>query len=110
MPKTITSPVARFPGTVTLSDPLTFPQSFAFEDALNAARELGDNPSLSRANYAILPGVLACVEAWRLEGIPEYPTLEAFPSTPRKPIADLVAWLVNEIGALYREADNVPLP
>ena len=110
MSKIITSPVKRFPGTVVLADPLTFPQANAFEDALVAVRELGDGISLTKQMYAWLPGILPCVEEWHLNsGFPERPALDNFPRTPGDPIARLVFWLVGEITALYKEADEVPL-
>ena len=108
MSKIITSPVSRFQGTVKLADPLTFPQSFAFEDAISAAEVLGE-ASQSRINYALLPGILACVEEWHLDGVNGTTTIENFPATPRRASAELVAWLVREIIALYQEAETVPL-
>lgn len=109
MSKTITSPVKRYPGTVVLSDPLTFPQAFAFEDALGAVSEARESGNMGRIRYALLPGILACVEEWHLSGFPERPALDNFPSTPRVSIASLIDWLVEELTALYREADDVPL-
>ena len=39
MSKTITSPIARWQGTVTLSDPLTLPQAERIEQAQSASQE-----------------------------------------------------------------------
>lgn len=103
MSKVITSPVDEWPGTVTLHDPLTFPQRFAFEDALTAARELREE-SEARFNYALLPGVLACVESFQLSNFPTQPAPDNWPSTPKEPTAKLVAWLVGEIAKLYEAA------
>jgi len=109
MSKTIESPVERFPGTVTLSDPLTFPQALAMEDALEAAKELGET-SVRRQNYTVLPGLIACVEEWNIdaEGFPANPTADTFPSTPATPAAQLIAWLIEEIILLYYEAEPDP--
>jgi len=110
MSKVITSPVKRYSGTVTLHDPLTFPQSIAFEDALESVRALGDTATLSKIRYAFLPGVLACVESWSLNGgFPERPALDTFPSTPKAPIGELIEWLIAEVSALYRDSEDVPL-
>jgi len=110
MSKTITSPVKRYPGHVVLSDPLTFPQTFAFEDSIKAVDEARESGSVSRIRYALLSGILACVEEWHIEGgFPAQPALDNFPSTPRQSSADLIEWITGEIGALYREADDVPL-
>ena len=110
MSKVITSPVKRFSGTVTLADPLTFPQSIAFEDAIESVRTLGDTATMSKIRYAFLPGVLACVESWDLNGgFPKPPALDNFPSTPKAPVGELIEWLIAEISALYRESEDVPL-
>lgn len=108
--KVITSPVKRYTGTVVLSEPLTFPQAFAWEDALAAVGEVKESGSIARIRYALLPGILACAEEWRLGGgFPERPALDTFPSTPRVSVANLIDWLVKEITALYQETDEVPL-
>lgn len=107
MPKTITSPVKHFPGTVTLSDPLTFPQTFAFEDATEVSQKLGKDASFNRHLHALLPGILACVENWDIKGIAN-PTPGTFPSTPSAAVIDLLTWLVNEITILYQEAVEIP--
>lgn len=108
MSKVITSPIKHFPGTVTMADPLTFPQAMAFEDAI-AAIEPVRAAGMTKIRYALLPGVLACVEEWHLDGVSEHPALETFPATPKQSVAELFDWLVGEISALYRESENVPL-
>ena len=107
MSKVITSPVDRWPGTVTLSDPLTFPQALAVEDALDAVDK---EATQRRQNYTILPGLLACIEEWHIEGkgFPKSPTAETFPSTPAIAAAELIAWLIEEIIGLYYEAEPDP--
>jgi hypothetical protein len=113
----ITSPVKRWSGTVTLADPLTFPQTFAFEDAIDAVqaarRDLPEDAQMTdrdarRINYAALPGIVACVEEWHLAGFPEVVTIESFPATPSNSAARLIAWLFNEITQAFREAETVP--
>jgi hypothetical protein len=108
MSKIITSPIKRWPGTVTLSDPLTYPQRFAYEDSLEAARGLGET-TIGRIHYALLPGVLACVEKWELTGMPAVIATETFPSTPKKSAAELLSWLVKEVATLFEESEDVPL-
>ena len=109
MSKIITSPVKRYPGTVRLSDPLTYPQTFAVEDAISAAKEVKDGATQDRLRYILLDGVLPCVEEWHLEGVPTYPTRDTFPNTPKLAAAQLVNWLVGEIMALYQDAET-PIP
>lgn len=105
MSKLIVSPVKKWPGTVTLSDPLTLPQSWGFADAITAARELGEAAQLSRYNFALLTGVCGCVEKWELQGLPAAITPDNFPATPRNAAAQLCAWLVGEVVQLYQDED-----
>jgi len=107
MSKFIKSPVPEYPGEVGLSDPMTFPQLFALEDAFSAVKVL-KNKSGERVNYALLPGLLACCDAWHIEGLPEHPTPENFPASPakrRRAVAALLAWLTDELGALFRDTE-----
>ena len=109
MPKVITSPVKRFPGTVTLSDPLTFPQVIAFQDAIGDVQELEEGEKTwPKMLYALLPGIIACVEKWELEGVSEHPTVDTFPGTPLMSAGKLVDWLQGEVTALLVEAETVP--
>jgi hypothetical protein len=109
MPKRIESPVAHWPGYVMLSDPLTYPQVFAFEDAREAAQNASKEgiQDWRRLQYLWLPGILACVEEWHLEGI-ENPTQDTFPATPAKSASELLAWLIDGIVELHQEAETIP--
>ena len=108
MSKVIRSPVKQYAGTVTLADPLTFPQVFAVQDAIDAAAELGDKVPVMRYHHAILPGILACVEEWELDNFPENPTPDNIPATPARASAELIAWLMNEVSALFAEVEPDP--
>jgi hypothetical protein len=109
MGKVITSPVQRWPGTVTLSDPLTYPQMIKLERAIEAGRRLKADPEAGQGEYAyaLLPGLCACVEAWSLTGLDDV-TPDTFPATPRAPAARLLAWLLDAVTALYQEDDGPP--
>lgn len=104
MSKTILSPVAKWKGSVVIADPLTFPQSFAFEDAIEATKGL---ESVKKQHAALLPGICACVEKWELEGLGQL-TPATFPSTPGVSSARLVSWLMEEILKLYQEGEEIP--
>lgn len=113
MSKTITSPVAYFPGTVTLSDPLTYPQVIAVEDALEEAQELvdakkdgGKSLRISQIRAITLKGICPCVEAWNLDGFGSL-TPDTFPASPRSHADELVAWLQGEVIKLL-QGNNVP--
>ena len=111
MGKILSSPVKRWPGTVTISDPLTYPQFLAVQDAVNEVSGLmgnGDKLTQERIHYIYLPGLIGCVEEWRIDGFPENVTAETFPSTPGLVSAEMITWLLSEIIALYGEAESVP--
>lgn len=120
MSKVISSPVLRFPGTVTLADPLTFPQSFAVEDAIAKVaacmtidpetnqRVFAEGKSLLVLNYAEAAGILPCVEEWHIKGFPEHPTLNTLVTSPRLSSARVYDWLWGEVTSLYNEAEEIP--
>ena len=115
MPKIITSPVARFAGTVTLADPLIVPQCLAFEQAIGGGREFfdvterdGDTVYLLKPGVMLgvvdadkLPAIVAIVEKWELENFPGNVTADTFPMTPRADSHRLLMWLWEEITKIY---------
>ena len=105
MSKVCVSPVKKWAGTVVISDPLSYPQLLRFREALGA---VGGNDDWMAVNYAVLPGVMACIEEYHLQGFPEQVTLDNFPATPPVSAARLVAWLIGEINALMAEAEPDP--
>lgn len=108
MSKVIKSPVDHFAGEVTLSDPLTFPQVFAVQDAIAEAGDFGEEINVMRYNGAVLPGILKCVEKWNIKNFPKNVTADNFPATPAIPSAQLIAWLMGEISELFNEAEPDP--
>lgn len=107
MPKVIKSPVKKFKGSVTLSEPLSFPQVIAFQDAIEAASKL-ENITWQRLRFTLLPGILACVEKVEISGIDEAPTVDSFPATPLKECGELVDWLREEITSLLTDEEESP--
>jgi len=114
MGKTITSPVKKWPGSVTLFDPLTYPQLIQWQTAIERANEIkaditfADAALMPSVTMALLPGICACVEKWELEGLPASISPESLPATPRQSAGRLIIWLVGEIGKLADEADEIP--
>lgn len=112
MPKTITSPVPEFPGTITLCDPLTLAQCHAIETALGDPNDVasGDNKRvwLTASDMQSLPAVLACSESWNIQGQPEKPTMDTFIATPRRASHDLIAWAFRELTLIYFGEFAVP--
>ena len=106
MSKKVKSTITKFPGSVTLYDPLTFPMVKTFEESISEAQEL-EGANQTAYDQVLLPAICACVEEWSLEGLGDL-TPETFPGSPRIASAQLVAWLSGEILALYMEDEEVP--
>lgn len=106
MSKVIVSPVAEFPGTVTLHDPLTFPMAIAFNRGRAKAQVSDDQIDVF---YQSLQAVMPCIEQWHITTLnPEQQNPDNFPSSPLGPSSQFVAWLVNEITALLFRPETVP--
>jgi hypothetical protein len=108
MSKVIESPVKRWPGTITLPDYLTYPQVVAFRKAVAEAKGLGEDAQLDVYNYAMLPGLCICVERWDIAGLPEHVTAETFPAAPARASSQLLAWVINGVVALFKDAEEIP--
>lgn len=115
MPKIVTSPVKRFSGTVTLSDPLTYPQYFAVEDAFKEVRRMREEAeandqevSPQRYNAAVMVGIVKCIEDHNLKDVPKPLTVENFPASPGAASMNLAAWLTNEVVAMYTAEQEDP--
>lgn len=106
MSKTVTSPVDKFPGTVTLWDPIPLPRVLAYEASIAKIRAL-EASSNSTISEACIPGILQCIEEINIEGFPENVTFENWPFTPRWAAAKLVAWIMKEIDIIV-DGEQVP--
>ena len=104
MSKTIASPVKKWPGSVTLQDPMLFPAYMKLKGALEDAELLDDaGQKMQNTLYGICP----CVEKWDLAGLGQL-TAETFPASPMRASAELFGWLMGEVLGLLTEAEEVP--
>ena len=112
MSKTITSPIERWAGTVTLADPLTIPQAKLIEAGLESPPDEAVNANgkiwLSFVDEMRLPAIFSCVEKWELKNLPEKVTLENFPASPRGDSHKLADWIFTEIVKIYYGESIVP--
>jgi hypothetical protein len=114
----ITSPVKRFPGTVVLPDFMTLPQVQAWDewrgkrDEIQARIQgegLADKlKTRTELDSIYLPAFFMIVSEWHLENVPEHPTLETFPLTPRLETAKLIGWISAAIETLYFGEVEIP--
>ena len=112
MGKRIESPIKRFAGAVELKDPLPYYLVTKYEAAGQISRAwraahpdfdpekttLGDIAALYEP---YIPVVIEAVEKWDIVGLPEKPTAETWPGTPRKAAISLLAWLIGQVTELY---------
>jgi hypothetical protein len=103
MSKVIQSPVARYPGSVTLPDYYLFDRLIAWEDAYDQAAAA---EGVRKANE-IAKAVLPMVDEWHITGIDEHPT--QLPATPKVAVIELLTWLLGEITQVIRGEDDSPL-
>jgi hypothetical protein len=99
------SPVKRWPGAVTLQDPLLYPQYLRLKQAMNESQAV-DDPDQKVG--LLLPGVCGCVEKWDLVGLPAEVTPETFPASPIIASFQLLGWLLSEVVKMISEAEDVP--
>jgi hypothetical protein len=106
MSKQITSPVARWAGTVTIADPLTIPQAQLIEAGLKQPEGHEDEERiwLSVIDVMKLPAVIACVEKWELADF----TPDPFPASPRGDSHKLIDFIFAELLKVYFGEQIVP--
>ena len=109
MSKIITSPSKHYSGSVTIADPMTMLQVMEWEEAIEKAKAFAKE-ELYSAKYAreILAGIFPSIEKWELVNFPELVTIDNFPGSPKAESMKLIAWLIQEISKVYREADEIP--
>ena len=109
MSKVIISPIERWNGSVTISDPLTMPQAQAIEGGLTMPQENTEGRVwLSVIDGNQLPAIIACVEKWELANLPENVTADNFPASPRVQSHKLIEWLFTELRRVYMGEVEIP--
>lgn len=130
MTKIINSEVEGFKGKVHFASPLNLDQVFAIEDAKDNAIQIEPSAFLtklnevqgnkddkgeiikaqwsSKADKFFIPALLMCVEKFDVENIPEKPTLETFPLTPRGKSQQFIDFLWAQLENIYAGEVEVP--
>lgn len=63
---------------------------------------------LSVSDERLLPFLLGFVTEWHIKNVPEKPTLETFPQTPRRPAHDLIVAISQGAYEIWRGEAEVP--
>ena len=95
MGKTITSPVEKFSGSVTLLDPVPYPVYIEWNKAMREA-DITEDTNDPEKQYKVFQGILLMVEKWDIKKF----SIKNPPATPRTQVLELLAWLVVEIGKI----------
>ena len=101
--KTVTSPVAKYPGTVDLPDFYLFDRAIPWDDAQETvlnAKGLRKFEELAKAIYPMIDG-------WHIDNLPADPA--QWPIHPRSPFYGFIQWLFSEVSAVYYGVDESPL-
>ena len=108
MPKTITSPVEKFPGTVTISDPMRIDQAQAVERALHGIRELRESKVGLSTDYDafVIPAILANIEDSTIPGVDK----DFVPASPRAASSEMINWLFTQILRVWNGSGEVQDP
>lgn len=112
MPKTITSPVNRWHGTVEIAEPITEAQAIEIERTqaiIKDAQSKADSENFNDLREALgksakLRVIEACVEKWNLENFTSNP----FPFSPKVAAQKLIEWLYDEILLVYIGESEIP--
>jgi len=103
MGKQITSPVKKFSGSITIKDPLPYPDFIAWEKGFIAEEDRADKTNGEKES-SMWSGVLAVVEKWELQNFDP----ENIPATPRLAVINLLTWIVKEVGLIINEVEDIP--
>ena len=107
---TVTSAAKSFRGTVHLPERLTFRQVAGWREAVSglAGMSVADVAADDAAILAILPALCAIIERCDVEGMPEHPTPDTWPATPRADAGLLIAQLIIAVTKIVAGEDERP--
>ena len=130
MPRIVVSEIKGFKGRVTLCEPLTVDQLFAYEDAQDKAFEAAPSALLTKINEArgekdeegkpvkgvwasresrfFVEAILKCAEKFEVERMEEKPTLDNFPFTPRPAAREFIQLLWNALTEIVNGETEIP--
>ena len=107
--KIIESPVARFPGSITLYDPITYPQLIEWRDNNTKFYECFNNKDkkIFEGEQFAWKAIFAVSEEVTIKGF-ESRDVDKIPSTPLSLIDELLAYLIGEIRKYIAKEEEVP--
>lgn len=118
MSRVVNSPVAYFPGSVTIPTSFGYPvyarwlQAFREPSELLSIEDgkaaLKPGKTVAELNYSQVPEILAVVERFDLKNFPENVTQDTFPIAPREQASALITWLLGEVRKAINGEIEIP--
>jgi hypothetical protein len=112
--------IDNFAGFVEFPDFLTYPQLARVEAAVKEVQENGERTrtnekgedvfvyDFTQAHLLFLPVLFDIVKKWSVTNIPETPTLDTFPATPRESLVPLVEGMIQFLLKMRYKEVTVP--
>lgn len=108
--KHATSPVQYFGGYVLLRDPIPLPLCYSWHKLVDELSKLPDSEPEELYEMKLAERLVEMVEEWHLSNFPDNPiSVDDFPGTPKREVSELFLWLFNEVQALIKGEETVPL-
>lgn len=105
MGRVLVSPVAAFPGSVTLIEHPTLEMLADFTNAAVVGKEKVSRTDSCLARFNSVNAFVAC---WAITGQDEHPTLDTLNVIPKVPFRDLLEWLANEVDKWLDGVQEIP--
>ncbi len=105
MGKIITSPVKRWPGTITIAYPMTLPQVALYQRAIIEIIEYGDKITAIIQGAVLWRTLRPLIEKWNIKKLP-FPNEDNFPGYPKKAVDEFFIWFFKEINKAHKEAEE----
>ena len=106
MSKILVSPIADFPGTITLPDRLTLHQVSAWERVVSLSQRMP--PGDAQRWEVTLPALAEIVVDWDIDGVSKDPTPENFNYYPYAEACLFTRWVREEVSKLNMREKIVP--
>lgn len=104
----VTSNLEKWEGYIEIYNPLPFVKLAVFEDAMKEASSKNSELKTASSQALLLPAILECVAVWKIEGLPEKPTVDDFTVTvgrPRVEVTKLIVFVSQAILDLMQGFD-----
>ena len=107
MSRIITSPVQEFPGTVTISEPVLYPQYLQYRRLMVESDQAHTDGRFVDQEIAAWGALVACIETFDVPGFESNDPTQ-FPASPRRAVIDLLQFIVGEVRKVIVGEEHIP--